>query len=389
MKLLSYTKSYLLLLFFVNTIQAQQTITSTLMHDGIERSYIVYIPESYDQNNPVPLVLNFHGYTSNAFQQMNYGDFRSISDREGFIIAHPNGTVDLVGNTHFNVGWGTSQVDDVGFTNALIDQLTLDYLINEERIYSTGMSNGGFISYELACQLSDRIAAIASVTGAMSLPTFENCNPQHPMPVLQIHGTDDGTVPYEGGVISKSIDEVMEYWVGINNCNTNPSITSIEDINMSDQSTVEHFVYTNGDRGVTTELFLVENGGHTWPGSIINFPVTNYDIDASEEIWKFFSRYDINGIIQTSSQKALEFEFNITTSPNPASDFIQICGENLTTSSIQLVLFDVNGAIHHLVDSNIYKCHKIDVSELSNGIYFLLIKDETTDNHITRKIIKI
>ena len=147
---------------------SQQTITATITHDALQREYILYVPASYTGSNAVPLVFNFHGYTSNATEQMWYGDFRPIADTANFIIVHPNGMLDATGTTHFNVGWGGSTIDDVGFTSALLDSISADYNINADRVYSTGMSNGGFMSYQLACQLSDKIAAIASVTGSMS-----------------------------------------------------------------------------------------------------------------------------------------------------------------------------------------------------------------------------
>lgn len=153
------------------------------------------------------------------------------------------------------------------------------------------MSNGGYMSYFLACNMSDKIAAIASVTGAMGSFTQLNCNPIHPTPVMEIHGTADSNVLFN------DIINGLEYWRDYNNCNLIADTTVILDFNFEDLSSVEHIVYNNGDNGVTTELFKIINGGHTWPGSSISIGLTNYDIDASIEIWKFFSRYDINGLI--------------------------------------------------------------------------------------------
>ena len=116
---------------------SQETITAAITHDGIERSYILYVPANYTGKKPVPLLLNFHGYTSNATEQMFYGDFRPIAEEEGFLIVHPNGTLDFSGNTHFNVGWGGSTVDDIGFTSALLDTIIAEYKIDKKRIYST------------------------------------------------------------------------------------------------------------------------------------------------------------------------------------------------------------------------------------------------------------
>ncbi len=118
------------------------------------------------------------------------------------------------------------------------------------------MSNGGFMSFLLSCQLSNRIAAIASVTGSMTPQTYNNCNPQHPTPILQIHGTADGTVPYNGdSTWTKSINDVLQYWVDFNDCNSTPSVSNVPDVNSSDGSTVDHIVYSEGNNCVTTEHF--------------------------------------------------------------------------------------------------------------------------------------
>jgi len=299
---MKYAIIFLLLIVFSFPIMAQQTIEGSIMHDGIQRDYILYIPAIYDGNTDVPLVLNFHGIESNATEQMFYGDFRDIADTEGFLLVHPEGTL-LNGVQHWNVDNFTagtttgSTADDVGFTEALIDELASQYTINLDRVYSTGMSNGGYMSLLLACQLSDKIAAVASVTGSMTPETYDACNAQHPIPVLQIHGTSDADVPYNGVFWSRSIDDVISYWVNYNNCDTNPTTTSFPNIDTLDGSTVEHFVYTGGDNGVTTEHMKVTGGNHTWPGATFDLPGlnTNQDINASMEVWQFFSRFDING----------------------------------------------------------------------------------------------
>ncbi|MBL4624255.1 MAG: hypothetical protein JKY42_03830, partial [Flavobacteriales bacterium] len=133
---------------------AQQTIIDTISHDGIERTFTLYVPAIYSPGNSTPLVINFHGYTSNMASQMSYGDFRDIADTAGFIIVHPMGTLDGSGQTYWNSGWGGT-VDDIGFTAALIDSISIAYTINQDRVYSTGTSNGGFMSYTLACSLSN------------------------------------------------------------------------------------------------------------------------------------------------------------------------------------------------------------------------------------------
>ena len=136
------------------------------------------------------------------------------------------------------------------------------------------MSNGGYMSYYLACNMNDKIAAIASVTGAMGSFTQLNCNPNHPTPIMEIHGTYDFIVPFN------DIINGIEYWREYNNCNLIADTTLMPDLNLGDSSTVKHIVYNNGDNGVTTEMFKIINGGHTWPGSNISTGVTNHDITA-------------------------------------------------------------------------------------------------------------
>ena len=176
--------------------QAQGTINGTINYEDIDRTFILYVPSSYDSSTKQPLVFNFHGYGSNASEQMAYGDMRSQADANGFILVHPEALDDIYGSSYWNIkGWSQSVHDDVKFTENLINLLMDKYSINAERIYSTGMSNGGFFSFHLACNLNASFAAVASVTGSMTYSTFDNCNPRKPTPVMQIHGSLDVTVP--------------------------------------------------------------------------------------------------------------------------------------------------------------------------------------------------
>ena len=368
--MMNQIKILLLLLVFTFPISAQQTINESIIHDGIQRNYIVYIPEIYDGSSAVPLVLNFHGYGSNATQQMFYGDFRDIADTEGFLLVHPEGTT-FIGNQFWNVGFPgiSSTIDDVGFTEALIDELATLYTIDLDRVYATGMSNGGFMSFLLACQLSEKIAAVASVTGSMTQDTFDDCNAQRPTPVLQIHGTEDDVVLYNGNTLSIPIADVISYWVDYNNCETTPTTTTLPDIDVSDGSTVEHSVYEDGDNGSTTEHMKVIGGGHTWPGSVINSPGTNQDIDASMEIWLFFSRFDINGPLSVN-----EFEKNqVTIYPNPTNSTI-----NLSLSFSEEVNYELFSPLgQQLIIGTIKSSNQeIDISNLPPNIYYLKLANQ-------------
>ena len=355
-------------------LSAQETIESSIMHDDLVREYTLYVPASYTGDEAVPLIFNFHGFGSNAFEQMWYGDFRAIADTAGFLLVHPQGT-ELDGVTHWNVGGWTvgSTIDDVGFTEALIDSLAANYNINPNRIYSTGMSNGGYMSMLLACQLSDRIAAIASVTGSMTPETMSACSPTHPTPVMQIHGTADGTVPYEGAIWTESINNVLSYWTEFNSCFSNPVISAVEDINTSDGCTAEHYVYPYGDDGTSVEHFKITNGQHTWPGTFFTSAGTNLDINASKEIWKFFSRYDIDGSIAPVSITDLTAQPELNVFPNPANK--QFTVENLGAGTSDYSLYS---ALGKLVQSGTLRSNSatLNVNGLPENIYFLHIKGE-------------
>ena len=367
---MKYTTVILLFTGFVFSSSAQQTINASITHDGIERDYILYVPEIYDGSTAVPLVLNFHGFGSSASQQMFYGDFRDIADTEGFLLVHPEGTT-LIGNQFWNVGFPglSSTIDDVGFTEALIDELATLYTIDLDRVYATGMSNGGFMSFLLACQLSEKIAAVASVTGSMTQDTFDDCNAQLPTPVLQIHGTEDDVVSYNENNLSLPIPNVISYWVDHNNCETTPTTTTLPDVDVSDGSTIEYSVYEDGDNGITTEHMKVIGGGHTWPGSVLNSAGTNQDIDASMEIWLFFSRYDINGLLSTDDYE----NRHVSIYPNPTQSKINLSLNY--AKEVHYKLFSPLGK--QLMTGTITSGNEeIDISHLPSNIYFLKVGNQ-------------
>lgn len=367
---------FLLIPSFVFT---QNLVLDTIQHDGIARDFIINYPSYYDGSEPMPLVFNFHGFGSNSTQQMFYGDFRSILERDGFIVVHPEGTL-INGQSHWNVGGFTtgSTTDDVGFTSAMIDYLSENYNIDPERIYATGMSNGGYMSYELACQLGDRIAAIASVTGSMTPETFENCNPTHPTPIMEIHGTADLVVSYEGSSFSKPISEVMDYWIGFNNCITSPKVTEIADTDLNDASSATHFVYKDCDNNITNEHFKITGGDHSWPGAFIGGAGTNRDMNASEEIWKFFSRHTLTGEgVSDLNDEFIPASANVY--PNPSNGLFQIDSPN---SQNYYLLSPLGNVIHNgtLQEGN----QDLNLTQLASGTYFFKTNTKTQKLFIIR-----
>jgi polyhydroxybutyrate depolymerase len=348
-------------------LRAQLIEEVTLMHDGLERTYIIYVPAIYDENTAVPLVINIHGLGSNANEQMVYGNFTAIADTANFIVVHPNGTEDGQGQTFWN-SFSSLGVDDVGFISAMIDHVSSQYNIDENCIYSTGMSNGGFMSYYLACNLSERIAAIASVTGSMVIGLPESCNAQHPTPVMEIHGTSDGVVPYNGSIISEPINDVVDFWVSYNNCNPVAEFSEVPNIVSSDNCTAEHYVFTDGILGSSVELYKVIDGDHSWPGAIININVTNMDFSASTEIWRFFRKYKLNMLISVADPILSESIFSIY--PNPGNGKYVVSMNKGT--SYDMECYDSTGRLIHFSNGN---STSLEFSLPEPGLYIISLSD--------------
>lgn len=359
---------------------AQNTIDATMQHNGLTRSYRLYVPAAYNASQPVPLVFNLHGYTSNNLQQEFYGDFRPIADTANFIIVHPNGTLDN-GGQQFWSAFGISTVDDVGFLSALIDKIQSDYSIDPNCIYSTGMSNGGFMSYELACQLSHRIAAIASVTGSMMQARFNACNAIHPTPVMQIHGTADPTVPYIGNAQGMMhIDTLVKRWAQFNDCDLAPTVTPVPNTNLLDGTTAEHQVFGNGAQGSTVELFKVSGGAHTWPGASITIGVTNQDFSASVEIWKFFRRYKLNNLL-TGVDADAQVVPSFSVFPNPSEGTITLNFANIEFRTISVI--NALGQMIGTQSSNLPAMH-IQIND--PGLY-LILSEEKNGRRMAQRVV--
>lgn len=345
---------------------SQQTIKTSLVHNQLTRTYSYYLPANQVPGKKLPLVFNLHGYGSNGDQQEFYGDFRKIADTAGFIVVHPDGTVYPQSGLRFwNVGLvGQSPVDDIGFIHAIIDTLSEKYTIDPERIYSCGMSNGGFMSYHLACN-SHRFAAIASVTGSMTAVTEITCNNASPMPILEIHGTADAVVNYNGSAGILSIPEVLNFWVRKNGLDSSQlSIILVPDLNPSDGATAEHHWY-QGSHDV--EHYKVINGGHTWPGSPFVIGTTCQDFNASDVIWNFFNKYK-RTTVSTAEPKRLDFAIR----SNPVRDYLHISIRNDKHTTLSFQILNVQGRV--IMEGKYQQGqHGIPVQNLDPGLYIVSI----------------
>ena len=261
----------------------------SISHAGVNREYILYVPNSYQASNNVPLVFNFHGYGGTAEDHMNTADMRPLADMNGAILVYPQGlelnnivqSKDEDYSTHWNTGipgdeGNKSNSDDLGFIETLIDHLTTEYNIDEDRIYTCGFSNGAFFSYALGCHLGSKIAGIGSVAGTMLMEDINNeCKPAKPISMINIHGMRDDVVPYTGNETGyRKIADVVNFWV------THNSTTSME---VTEENGITHYNYTNGANSTKVDHYVVSNGYHAWDDSL-NYNGNN----TSELVWNFF-----------------------------------------------------------------------------------------------------
>jgi polyhydroxybutyrate depolymerase len=284
--------------------------TVTLMSGGLARSYILHVPTGY-AGQPTPLVINMHGFLSDASQQESWSAMDTVADSEGFLVAYPNGAGSP---SSWNAGacceFTDTSRDDVAFVSAVIDDVAQSHCVELDRVYATGMSNGGFMSQNLACNLSDRIAAIGPVAGVIGIAPVD-CTPARPIPVMEFHGTADPLVPYDGGSPSaslwsllypdappptfESVAYTVDFWRNLDGCGPTPTQTF-----SNGDATCES--YTGCQGGVAVTLCTIAGGGHTWPGgnpnalpseaALFTGPMST-SINASSQLWNFFKAYTL------------------------------------------------------------------------------------------------
>jgi polyhydroxybutyrate depolymerase len=266
--------------------------TLNLTSGGLARDALVHVPPSYDATTGTMLILNFHGYTSNAPEEEFLTDMNATADARNFITVYPDGVM-----SSFNAGaccgvaWNNS-VDDIQFTKDLLANLESQYCIDPTHIFATGMSNGGFMAHRLGCQMADVFAAIAPVAGVMGIPD-DQCQPSRPVPVLDFHGTADPVVPYNGGsplvglgsaigVNFQSVAQTIDTWLAIDVCLT-PGVTIFSS---GDATCID---YTRCAQGGEVVQCTIANGGHTWPGGVpIPLGNTSTSISATNTMVDFF-----------------------------------------------------------------------------------------------------
>jgi polyhydroxybutyrate depolymerase len=274
----------------------------TLDHDGRERTYLLHVPDGLHENEPVPLVFAFHGGGGNGSGMNSLTKFDKLADREEFIAVFPDGVGNSWNDGRQNLASEAYllNVDDVGFVDAMIETISLEFPVDRKRIYATGISNGAIFSHFLAAQRASTFAAIAPVVGGLAIPFNEHFNPDDTVSVIIIQGTADPLVPYNGGQIAGgnrgaiiSTDDTVELWVQNDGCNEIPLKEELPNGDLNDGCLVTQYTWSNGNANSAVVLLKIEGGGHTWPGGAQYLPMSIIgrvckDFDATEIIWSFF-----------------------------------------------------------------------------------------------------
>ena len=288
-----FTVAILLLMNFTAFSQPRQ-IREDMLVDGTKRSFLTYIPPITDNNYRMPLVISLHGGLASPKGQFHLADFRPIADADKFIVVCP-------ASKHiFHDGKDNGGIDDVKFIDQIITYIINTYHADPARVYVTGISNGGFMTSRLACELSNRIAAIAVVAGSMD--EGEGYAPVKPMPVIYMHGTKDPVFSDKGGkkfgrqIYSQK--QVLKIWADLDKCNPEPVVTTIPD-KAGDSTSIIKEEYSNPHTGFKVVGYTIVNGGHTWPGGWQYMPQfivgkTTKNLNACHEIWNFFKQYKLN-----------------------------------------------------------------------------------------------
>ena len=314
----------LMLVYRAGTTTAGETDRYRIDHGGSSRSFTVYVPESYSPESQSPVVLNLHGTRGTSRGQAAISRMNEVADQEGFLVVYPQAVMSTSSGVRWNHLQLPDQVNDVSFIGAVLDQVEEDFNVDVSRVYSTGFSNGASMTHVLANAYPNRLAAVAPVAGSIAIrdragrngPIDPVTSPRtsRPMPISFVHGTQDFLARFEGGAspvtgdLYPAVDDVISGWLSNNNCQTEPTISRLEDIVTTDRSTVElhRFLgceeYQTSTGPVEAEVILFKSigGNHQWPGGASPSPLDNAllqprndDINASREIWSFFSRHSL------------------------------------------------------------------------------------------------
>ena len=279
--------------------------TESLATGGLTRTYTLHVPTTYEPQHPEPLLLALHGRYGDGKGMATLTHLNQVADQYGFIVVYPDGYQRSWADGRGASNADKAGVDDVAFLAALLAALSASYTIDAQRIYVTGISNGGFMAQRLGCDFAAKIAAIAVDAATLPDNLAARCAPAHPLAVLFFNGTADPLVPYAGGVVSGdrgtvlSASQTAATWARLAGCaSTATAATTTVPTSVNDGTSVSYVTYTGCSREAEAQFYTITNGGHTWPGGLQYLPAslvgkTTRNLDASQTLWAFVSRFTL------------------------------------------------------------------------------------------------
>ncbi|HMX89225.1 MAG: hypothetical protein K1X68_08155 [Saprospiraceae bacterium] len=324
---------------------------------GVWRSFIVHLPRNYQPNVKYPLVMQFHGLQSNAAQQEIYSGFDFVADSFQFVVVYPNAV---------NGQWNIAGDEDVLFIETLTEVLKQRYAINNCLFFS-GISDGGFFTYKLACAYTGHIDGIAVVAGNMTKFLQSSCSGASQIPLLHFHGTADAIVAYKGvSPLIPPVDSTISWWRIHNGCQDDSVVTEIPDIDAADHCTALHIKFSCTGNASSVIFYRIDNGGHTWPGSIPVPPLGNtcQDIRASSIMAHFFSALCIS---KTSSQDDISNDELQAEIIQGGEGYLLHCHREVKEISI----FDLSGRL--LMHTDVTHNNTIDIRSI-HGLCILSLR---------------
>lgn len=366
-------KSLLLFTILLTSLNVCTQVNATLDFEGETRTYTYYSPLIVPPSPPM-LVLVLHGATQDGEAIANVSNMHQFVNSNNAIIVYPDG-ISNTWNVGLNIGGSTA--NDVGFLDALIDLFITEMGADPTKVFSCGFSNGGYMSYKMACESTHCISAVASVAGVMTQQMFDLCGDPGETSIMHIHGTSDFIVSYNGSSVSgSSVDDVLNHWKNASACSNTSSVEDLPNINLTDFSTVQKTTWSDCAGDAQVILFKVNGGGHQWPGTealLGGLGTINRDINSSQEIISFFTQ---SGCETTQNISSMDMD-DVSIFPNPFNENLTIQLPN--SQSVLVEVFDFYGRkLHYAIGAHSVF---INTEKWSSGIYFLKV-----ENHVFKAI---
>lgn len=339
----------------INPAAEGEVVAKTTMVDTIDRQYYVYVPPTYDGTEPIPVVFCFHGFSSNAIQHMWTSQFNVVADTGHFLVVYPQGELATnvtslpAGLPSESFGFNVGQIivsdnDELAFFDTMLDELKEDFNLDSTRVYSSGYSNGGWMTCYLACNRPEQIAAIAPLAGII------DCGRTEVIPTAIFHGNDDAVVAYPGDPLLESppVFPLTVEFAELNGCDAAPDSVDLPNTIVEDSTSVTQFTFNNCDPAGEVIHYRTNGGAHWWDGgppippfyAPIANPHTSRDFSASEAMWAFFQRHSKQAATDIARPQAV-FAYQLF--PNPSQQQLTLSLDLPRRGPVRATLFSPLG----------------------------------------------